>query len=206
MGRGGGKGGKGEKGEKGKGFGDEHTMPSEFNLIIRKPPLIRPRPQKPRPRQRAPIILGMIRRIKLVCRKLLKALHPIPRDILQGHEGAVGGEEEIQVADADDGVVCGFDDALEDAVLGGAEGLVVQGGVCVVAAKAEDVGGGALHPVCWRGVDGFLDVGSVEVDLGSGGFVVCKYGFCGLALALLWRFQAGGISFTSRVDYAELVE
>lgn len=148
-------------------------MTSEFNLIIRKPPLICPRPQKPRARQRPTIILRMVRRIKLVGGKLLEALHAVPSHILQRHQRPVGREEEIQVADADDGVVCCFDDALEDAVLGGAERLVVEGAVGVVA-EAEDVLVGALHPVCWGGVDGFLDVASVEVDLCSWWLVVCS--------------------------------
>lgn len=148
------------------------TMTSKLHLIKREPALIRPRAQKPRARQRAAVVFRVIGRVEFVAGVGLEALHAVPRDVLQGHQGPVGREQEIEVADPDDGVVGRFDDALQDAVLSRAERLVVQG--LVVGAEAEDVFVGALHPVGWRGVDGFLDVASVEVDLCSWWLVVCS--------------------------------
>jgi hypothetical protein len=89
--------------------------------------------------------------------------------VLEGKEGAVGVEEHIQVAGADEGVVGVLDHALQDAVLRRAQTLVVDG--LVGDWVAEDAVG-ALVPVGRRSVNRLLDVGAVEVDLCAGRDVV----------------------------------
>ena len=93
----------------------------------------------------------------------LEAFHAAPSDVLEGKERAVGGEDVVELAAADPGVVQEVDDVGEDAVLSGAEGLV--GGFAAAVALPEDIVWGALRPVCWRRIDRCLDVRPVEVDL-----------------------------------------
>ena len=46
----------------------------------------------------------------------LKAQEGVPGHVLDGEEGAVGGEDEVQVAVGDEDAVGGLDDAREDAL------------------------------------------------------------------------------------------
>lgn len=148
------------------------TMTSQLHLIERQPPFLSPQAQIPSPGQRSPVVLRMVRRVELFPRVRLEPLHAVPRHVLQRHQGAVGRQQEIQVPDPDDGVIRRFDHALQHAVLRGAQGLVAGRGSGV--AVAEDVGVGALHPVCRRGVDGRLDVAAVEVHGCPRGEVVAR--------------------------------
>ncbi len=101
----------------------------------------------------------------------LEALEAVPGHVLQGEKGAIGREEVIQVADADDSVIGTFDDVLQDAVLRWPERLIRY--VLVVAGAAEDVRRRTQIPIGAQGsVDGFLHVGAVEVDGCAGGLVV----------------------------------
>jgi hypothetical protein len=156
-------------------------MARKLGRVKRQPTLLRPLALDPGSSQRAAVVLGVVRRVERAAGVLLESLKAVPCHVLDGEEGAVGGEEHVQIAGADDGVVCVFDYALEDAVLGRARGSVA--GVAGSVAVAEDVGIGALLPVgAHDGVERFLHVGAVEVDLGAWWLVV------------------------SRVDYAELRE
>lgn len=98
-------------------------------------------------------------------------MEAVPGHVLQGEKGAIGREEVIQVADADDSVIGTFDDVLQDAVLRWPERLIRY--VLVVAGAAEDVRRRTQIPICAQGsVDGLLHVGAVEVDGCAGGLVV----------------------------------
>ncbi len=105
----------------------------------------------------------MIRDEKLILRRALEALGTVPGHGLDHEEGAVCDEDVVEHSVADDGFVSAFDDGGEDAEAGGGRG---------VGAVDEDVCGCAFHPVYVGGVDGGLDVGSVEVDACAGGEVV----------------------------------
>ena len=94
--------------------------------------------------------------------------------VLDGEKGAVGAEEHVQVAGADQGVVGVLDDALQDVVLRGADALVAHG--LIGGGVAEDAVD-TLVPVGGRGVDGLLHVGAVEVDLGAWWGVVALVDF-----------------------------
>lgn len=122
---------------------------------------------------RATVVLGVVRDVERRVGELLEALLAVPGDVLQGEKGAVGREEEVEVADTDDGVVDALDHVLEDSVLSGAEGLVAEG--LVIGRATEDVDVGALHPV---GADGSVNCGlhiaTVEVDLQTGRRVVAR--------------------------------
>lgn len=147
-------------------------MAGKLHLVKRQSTLLTPRAQSACAGERAAVVFGVVRGVEFIIgRRGLEALHAVPSHVLQHEQGAVGGEEVVEVADADDGVVGAFDDVLQDSVLGGAERVVRD--ALVVGGAAEDVGGRALVPVGTDGgVDGFLDVGAVEVDSGAGGKVV----------------------------------
>ncbi len=149
-------------------------MACELDLVESQPALGAPDADVARGGECAAVVFGVVGDEEFVlAREGLEALLAAPGHVLEGEDGAVGGEEEVEVADADEGVVDGVDDVGEHAVLRGAEGGV--GEVGVVARAAEDVGAGALHPVCADGgVDGFLHVGAVEVDDFAGGVVVAR--------------------------------
>lgn len=103
----------------------------------------------------------------LVLGILLESFLAVPGGVLEGEEGSVGGEEEVETADSDDGVVGVLDDALENVVLSGREGGVAAVGLGV--AEAKDVIGRALIPChVGGGIEGLLDICAVEVDLGTG--------------------------------------
>lgn len=91
---------------------------------------------------------------------VLEALLAAPGHVLDGQEGAVVEEDEVEFAMHDDGAVEIVDDAGDDFVGG------LWGGVGVEDAV------GAFGPGLDRGVDGFLHGGAVEVDLFACGQVV----------------------------------
>lgn len=85
----------------------------------------------------------------------------VPCKIVKGKERSVGDEDHIEGAVADDDVVGLFNYALERTTAG-------TGGRGVVDAVDKDVFVGADHPVdVERRMDGFLDVGAIEVGLGE---------------------------------------
>lgn len=107
----------------------------------------------------------------LVLGILLETLLAVPGGVLEGEEGSVGGEEEVETTDSDDGVIGVLDDALENVGLSGREGGVAAVGFGV--AEAKDVVGSALIPSHIGGsVEGLLDICAVEVDLGTGRGIV----------------------------------
>lgn len=107
-------------------------MPRQINRHKRQSPLGMPRTLVPRARR-----IGKGRAIRhsivdviedlaerLVVRhvevlgvrgRALEALQAVPRHVLDGDEGAVGEEQEVEQAVADDGVVCALDDRGEGA-------------------------------------------------------------------------------------------
>jgi len=130
-------------------------------------------------RKRTAVVLRVVRSVQRGGGVLGETLGAVPGHVLDGEKGSVGAEEHVEVTGADDGVVGVLDDALEDAVVGGAGGLV---GTFVVAV-AEDVGVGALEPLgADVGVECHLDVGAVEVDLGAWGRVVAGVDYAELGV------------------------
>lgn len=69
---------------------------------------------------------------------------------------------------------------LEDTVLRGAERGVGQ--ALIVGCTTEHVGGSALRPVSRRGVDGRLDIATVEVDNLSWRTIVASIDYTKLAV------------------------
>lgn len=121
-------------------------------------------------------MIGCIQRCRGV---FLQPLCAVPCHVLDSEERSVCAEEHVEVAGADDGVVRVLDNALEDAIISGADGSIL----CVAAgvAVAEDIDVCALEPVAINVcVQGELDISAVEVY------------FCA---------RRGVVS---RVDYAEL--
>ena len=92
-----------------------------------------------------------------------EALGAVPRHVLDGQEGAVGDEDHVEEAVADDGAVGALDDSGQDAEGGRQRVVVVVDEHRLVC---------AFHPVDVRSVDGGFDIGTVEVDLCSVGEVV----------------------------------
>ena len=129
--------------------------------------------------KRTAVVLWVVGRVERGGGVLGETLGAVPGHVLDGEESSVCAEKHVEVAGADDGVVCVLDDALEDAVVGGAGGGV---GTLVVAV-AEDVGVGALEPLgADVGVECHLDVGAVEVDFGTWGRVVAGVDYAKLGV------------------------
>lgn len=76
----------------------------------------------------------------------------MPGHILDHEEGAVGDENVVEGAVGDDGAVQAFDHARE-------HGETARGGIVLIQHAT-----GAFGPRLDGGVDGPLDVGSVEVN------------------------------------------
>lgn len=89
----------------------------------------------------------------------LETLLAVPGHVLDGQQRAVGEEEEVQEAVADDGVVGALDDGREGAESRG-DGFVRVREEVRAAAADEVVGG--------RDVELSLDIGAVEVVVGAG--------------------------------------
>ena len=138
------------------------TVTGKLHLIERQTALRTPIANYTRASQRATIIFWMIRNIEFRARVCLQSLLAVPGHVLQSGERAIGGEDIIQVADSDNGVVRRLDHVLQGPVSRGARRSVAQ--ILVVAGSAENVGGCALIPIRgWR-MDGFLHIAAVEVD------------------------------------------
>jgi hypothetical protein len=88
----------------------------------------------------------------------LESLETVPGHVLDGDEGAVGEEEEVEETVANDGVVGTFDNGWERSESGW-EGLVTLGEEVFTTAANEVVGR--------RSVNHFLDIRSVEVVVWS---------------------------------------
>lgn len=143
----------------------------QLDLVVRQASLVAERAHDAGLAQTAVVVLGVEGHVELlVLRVLLEALEAVPGRVLEREERAVGREDVVEAADADDGVVGVLDDALQDLVLRGGRGGVAR--VRVGVAAAEDVLGGALVPRDMGRVDCVLDVGAVEVDLRALGAVV----------------------------------
>ena len=84
-----------------------------------------------------------------------EALCAVPCHVLDGHEGSVGKQDEVEHAVADDGAVVLFDHTGKNAESGRQRGIVVKHAVA------------ALFPFLDWSVDGLLDFGTVEVDGGA---------------------------------------
>lgn len=106
---------------------------------------------------------SMIRHEELLRRSGLEALSSAPGHVLDGEEGAIGHDDVVEHAVADNGLVQALDDAGEDGE-GGRE--------AVVGTVDEDVCGGTFFPDLLRSVDRGLHVAAVEVDAGAFGKVV----------------------------------
>lgn len=138
-------------------------MPGKLHLVESQAPLSAPVTQVASAGQGAAVVLWVVGDEQRVARVLLETLHTVPGHVLEGEESAVGREEHVEVAGADDGVICVLDNALKDAVLRGPEGGIAE--IHAVFGAAENVGIGALLPV---GADGSIDSGlhvrAVEID------------------------------------------
>ena len=142
----------------------------ELDLVVGDAALVAPLANNPGLAETTTVVLLVEGDIELlVLGVLAEALVAVPGGVLQGEEGAVGREDVVEAADADDGVVGVLDDAAEGVVLGGRQRRVPAG---AGVAADEDLLGRALVPVDVGRVDGVLDVGAVEVDLGALGIKV----------------------------------
>ena len=108
----------------------------------------------------AEVQLAVVRDEEVVRGRGLEAERAVPGHVLDHEEGAVGNEDVVEQAVADEDVVRALDDAREDGHPGG------RGGV-----GGEDAVG-AFLPFLLRRVDGGLHVAAVEVDVGAGRHVV----------------------------------
>ena len=113
------------------------------------------RSENTRSRQRGRVLLGVVRHEELIRWLRSEALDAVPCHILNHQKGTVGYEDVVQGAVANDGFVQTFDHAREDrkATRRGA-----------VTAVDKDVVIGTFHPGLDGGVDGFLDVRTIEID------------------------------------------
>lgn len=97
---------------------------------------------------------GMVRNEEVVgLRRPLEALLTAPGHVLDGDEGAIGDEEEVEEAVANDDVLGAVDDGGERTESAG-NTLVAVGKKCWITADGI---------VGWRSVNRLLDIGSVEV-------------------------------------------
>jgi len=141
-----------------------HHVATQTNLDKGQPPLRMGGAENAGAGQRGRTRFGVIGDEELVRRRGPETLGAVPRHVLDHEESAVGDEDVVEEAVADDDVVGAGDDGGEDGEAGG------RGGV---GAVDEDVGRGAFGPVGvgW-GVDGGLHVAAVEVDGRAGREVV----------------------------------
>lgn len=137
-------------------------MTGKLHLIEGQAALIAPRADDAGSRESATVVFRVVGHIEVCVRVFLEALLAVPRHVLERRQRAVRREQEIEISDADEGVVDGFDDVGEHPVLRGAERSISQ--ALIIGRATEDVGAGALLPVGAGGVDYFLDVAAVEVD------------------------------------------
>ena len=107
--------------------------------------------------QRRRILLSVVGHVEIVLRRRLETLLAVPGHVLDHEERTVGNQDVIQRAMTDDGFVEALDDLWKD-------GETARRGF--VAAINEDTVGtfGPWHD--WS-VDGFLHVGTVEIDGGA---------------------------------------
>lgn len=103
-------------------------------------------------------------------RRRLEPQLPVPRHILNSQQCAICQNNHVQVAIADKDAVGGFDDLREDFLDG--VGRSVTFALFGAAFADDDWVDGAFGPVdVFGGVHGALDVGAVEVGVGTGGGV-----------------------------------
>lgn len=105
---------------------------------------------------------------KIISGRGLEALQAAPGGVLEGQEGALGDEDHVEQAVGHHDVLGPVDDGAQD------RGR--RGGRVVAVGEHVLVGAGA--PAYVWGVDGRLDVGPVEVDLGAFGQVLKGAGDC----------------------------
>ena len=148
-------------------------MSRELDVVERQSALCAPLSENTGTSQGALVRFSMVRNEEVVRRDFLEALLAAPGHILQRQERTVSRQQEVEVPHADDGVVGRLDDMLEHVILRRSEGRV--GKSRIVVGTAEDIPRRALAPVgADRGVDGFLNIRSAEVDLASRRFVVTR--------------------------------
>lgn len=146
-------------------------MPTQERLRPHQPPLEMLHPHRPlrpiqplRPIRPEGILILQVRRRDhdRRARPLLEPQLPVPRHVLDREQGAVGDDDEVQVAVGDEHAVRGFDDLRED-VLDGVGGEVAFGFGPGAEAAGEDGVFAADGPGGVGGVQGGFDVGAVEV-------------------------------------------
>ena len=103
---------------------------------------------------------GVIRHKQVLCRCFLEPLVPVPRHVLDSNKSTIGEEQEIKETVSDDGIISALDNARQRPK--------TAGNRAITAARGEELVFAADQVVCGWGVDGFLDVGPVEVVIGAG--------------------------------------
>lgn len=160
--------------------------------------------------KRTAVVLRVVRHVDVSARVLRKALSAIPGHILDSKQSSVGGKKHVQVTTADDGVVGVLDDTLENAIGGRRSRGILS--IAAVVAVAEDVDVSALHPVRVEGsVKRLLDIGAVEVDLGTRRRVVTLVDYAQLAVGVraclgdVVNVETGVDLKNGRVEVVELI-
>ena len=101
----------------------------------------------------------MVGHEKLVGGRFLEPLGAVPGHVLNHQARAVGDEDHIQQAVGDDCPVQALNHMGQH--------RQTAGRAKIGAVARKDVTHGAFSPVGRRGVDGFLDIGSVKIDFCS---------------------------------------
>ena len=103
----------------------------------------------------AKVQLLVVRDIEVVLRVAAETLCAIPGHVLDGHEGSIGKQDEVEHAVSNDGALVLLDHARKNTEAGLRRGVVVEYATA------------ALFPLLNWSVDGFLHFSSVEVNGGA---------------------------------------
>lgn len=106
--------------------------------------------------------LAMVGHVELIelARRSRETLGAVPGHVLNSEQGSVGDKDVVQQSVVNDCPLRPLNDAGQDGQRRRSAGVLPQHAAST------------LGPLLDRGVDGFLDVGAVEVDLCAGGEVV----------------------------------
>ena len=142
-------------------------MPSQPNLIKRKPSLTAPISQRSSASESTLVVLRVVWNIELIAWVLSEPTVVIPRHVLDGKQRAVCGEQDVQIAGPNDDVIRVLNHSLQYTVCRRCRATV--GNALIVIAAAKDVPVSTALPIRADGrMDGGLDVRAIPVDLSTG--------------------------------------
>ncbi len=164
------------------------------------------------------VVLGVVRGVEVGAWVLLETLDAVPGHVLDGEESSVGldrlisieifeqwneftyGQDHVQITGSDEDVVGVLNDVLENTIVGRALGGIGSGLASIISVS-KDVDWSALVPgAVNRGVEGDLDIGAVEVNLGTWWLIVTRVNYAELRE---WMRAGLGdmVEIEARVDF-----